>query len=75
MHPIKRYREARGLTQRQLADQIGRSPSFLSHVENGDYLPSTKTLLALSRVLGVPISDLLGDDTRYAFAADRETSA
>lgn len=59
MSPIKRLRLARGYSQSQLADRIGRSPSFVSHVEQGDYQPGRDTLMALSRVLGVTVDELL----------------
>ena len=35
MHPIKRYCEKRGLSQREFADQVGLSEGFISQLIRG----------------------------------------
>lgn len=58
---IKQARDAHGLTGLQLARDIGKVPSFVSRLETGAMkdLPSPEDLHALSRVLGIPVSDMV----------------
>lgn len=44
---VKSFRRARGLSQDAFANQLGRSQSYLSQVENGERTPSPSTLDAL----------------------------
>src|SRR6202022_1435001 len=50
-----------GFTLDQLAARAGLSKAYLSRLESGERQPSVATLLTLSRVLGVPMSVLLGE--------------
>lgn len=54
---IAYYRKLRGMTQEQLAEAIGMSTVFISHVEapNIDRTASLGTLFAIAEVLDVPI--------------------
>ena len=54
---IAYYRKLRGMTQEQLAEAIGMSTVFISHVEapNTDRTVSLGTLFAIAEVLDVPI--------------------
>ena len=53
---IAYYRKLRGMTQEQLAEAIGMSTVFLSHVEAPgiDRTVSLGTLFAIAEVLNVP---------------------
>jgi len=53
---IAYYRKLRGLTQEQLAEQIGCTPAFLGHVEapNINKAISMDTLFDIACVLDVP---------------------
>jgi DNA-binding XRE family transcriptional regulator len=53
---IAYYRKLRGLTQEQLAEQIGRSTAFVGHVEapNIQKAVSLDTLFSIADVLDVP---------------------
>ena len=53
---IAYYRKLRGLTQETLAEQIGRTPAFVGHVEapNIDKAVSLDTLFDIADVLNVP---------------------
>jgi transcriptional regulator with XRE-family HTH domain len=62
--PLKQLREARGLTQAELARRAGLSPITVRRLEDGtgDLLPMTAERLA--RVLGVKAEDLIDPATR-----------
>lgn len=55
---LREVREARGLTQAQLAEAIGVSRKTINTVENGIYVPSTVIALKLAAVLGKPVEAL-----------------
>jgi len=63
---IAYYRKLRGLTQEQLAEDIGRSVSFISQVEANNSLTvkgvSLETLFMISEKLSVPASKLFEED-------------
>ena len=48
---IRRQRKAKGLSQEQLAEQIGVSLSFLGHIERGTRVASVETLARLCKAL------------------------
>jgi len=51
-------REAKGLTQAQLADLIGVSRKTVNTVENGVFIPSTVVALKLAGALDCRVEDL-----------------
>jgi len=55
---VRIAREAKGLTQAQLADLIGMSRKTVNTVENGVFIPSTVVALKLARALGEPVERL-----------------
>jgi ribosome-binding protein aMBF1 (putative translation factor) len=57
--PVKVWREKRGLSQRALAEQAGVSPSYLAEIETGKKPGSADALRKLSRVLAVPMENLV----------------
>jgi transcriptional regulator with XRE-family HTH domain len=61
---IRKIREARGLTQDQLADQADISKSFLSEVENSHRNISSENLLRIARVLGASMDYLMSGETK-----------
>ena len=58
MNKIREARLAKGLTQKQLGELIGVSPT---HVQKWEYglTPNTKNLSKLSQVLGIPMEDII----------------
>lgn len=46
-------RELRGMTKKELADRIGKSPSAMTRIEKGQLRPEIDTLLSLSQELDV----------------------
>lgn len=58
-HPLKVWREYRGLTQKALGDAAGVGKSYISQIENTGKTASTKVLKALALALEVGIDDLV----------------
>ena len=64
---ISRLRKKQGLTQRKLADMLCVSNKTVSKWERGAGYPEITQLIALSKLLGVSIDDLLMGE-RYGIA-------
>ena len=58
-HPIKVWREYRGLTQEALGERAGVGKSYISQLEARSKSGSTRVIKALAGVLGVDMDDLL----------------
>jgi len=56
---IRTVRDARRLTQRQVADGLGKTITFLSLVENGHRGVSMETLNDLEHILKIPAACLI----------------
>lgn len=56
---LRRYREAQGLSARDLAKQVGISHNTYSHYENAQVEPRFSTLIKIATALHVSIDDLL----------------
>ena len=63
---ILKHRTALGRSQVDLADLIGRSQTMVSMYETGQRLPSTQTIAAIAKVLGVSFGEL------YSSADEKE---
>lgn len=61
---IRATRQAAGLSQEKLAERLGLTRQAVTKWETGQSAPSTENLLHLAEVLGVPVTDLLGEDAR-----------
>ena len=59
MRAILEGRDEQSLTQKQLADAMHVSCSLIGHIERGSRKPSLETLVSLSKVLNIPVDDLL----------------
>ena len=57
---IKRLREAKGVTQAQVAKDLYMTPQMLCAVESGIKQPSLNVALALSDYFGVTVEFLVG---------------
>ena len=57
---LKPIREARGITQQELAERIGVRREPLLHLENNRYNPSLEMALKIARVFDLKIEDLFG---------------
>lgn len=52
---LSKIRQSQGMTQRQLAEEIGLSVESVSNLERGIHAPSFDTLEELSRALETPV--------------------
>lgn len=59
---IKAAREAAGLSQRALAEQLGEKQSFVEAYENNRRKPGLEVVLRFARALGLVPCDLLPDE-------------
>ena len=57
---LKPIREARGMTQQELAERIGVRRETILHLENNRYNPSLEMALKIARVFDLKIEDLFG---------------
>jgi DNA-binding XRE family transcriptional regulator len=55
---IKDVRKKKGWTQKQLADAVGVTASFITQVEAGKTFPSYERCVALANVLNLPLDEL-----------------
>lgn len=63
---IKNIRTRVGLTQAQLAEQVGVARVSIVAIENGRFIPTIETALRISQVLEVPLDQIfwLKEDTQ-----------
>ncbi len=59
---LRRLRVEKALTLRVLAEQVGKSESYLSRLEHGQINPSLGTLKRIADALGRPLVHLLEND-------------
>jgi transcriptional regulator with XRE-family HTH domain len=59
---IRAFRKAAGLTQSELAEAVGIEPESINRIENAKLNPSSQTLQATARSLGIKLADLVNDD-------------
>ena len=60
---IKKFREAKGFTQQQLADRVGVERHYISMFECGSRSPNMNLGDALAEALGCSLLELLGRDS------------
>lgn len=56
---IRRYRDAVGLSQQELADRVGIAKSYVSSLELGYRAPNLNLLVKIARSLGVRPGELV----------------
>ena len=66
-------RKAKGLTQAELADALGKPQSFVAKFENGERRIDVVEFVDITAVLGIATSDLLAK-IKPAFAEMRRTA-
>lgn len=55
---IAKLRKRKKITQQELADALGIKRTSLSHLENGLYTPSAKTMKKISDFFQVPLGEV-----------------
>lgn len=60
---LKKYREAKNITQLEIAEIVGVSSATVSKYESGTLEPNIETIKKLSELFEVSIDELLNDDT------------
>ena len=70
VHPVRAWRDHRGLNQGQLAAMIGISRAYLAQIEGGERTGTLEVMARVARALDRPLEDLIasGPDT-FANAA------
>lgn len=58
---VRRLREARGLTQEELAERAEVSATYVGFVERGDNVPTLTIIIQIASALGIRPSELLRD--------------
>ncbi|MGH2939125.1 MAG: helix-turn-helix domain-containing protein [Solirubrobacterales bacterium] len=67
---LRAHREEAGMSLRELARQVGVSPSLISQIEHGKATPSVGTLYAIVSTLNVSLDELFFDGPRGAAAPE-----
>jgi len=57
-HRLRQLREAKGLSQEELAFKVGVHRTYLGGIERGERNPSLKNIAAIANALGVPLAEL-----------------
>jgi transcriptional regulator with XRE-family HTH domain len=63
---LRTLREQRGITQQQLADELGFSQVYLANLELGKKKPNVELLLKLSVLFGVSVDEMIKDDVKLS---------
>jgi len=71
---LRQLRKDRGLTQAELARQIGIQQSDLSRMEKGEYRVSLDNLFKILGVFELDLADFFGDDTKASDAIQQPLS-
>ena len=74
MQNLRRMREAKGLTQKEMAEKLQVSKPTYCHYETGRYEPDIKTILWLSNFFDCSIDYLLGHQSSNIVHLDSFTA-
>jgi transcriptional regulator with XRE-family HTH domain len=71
LHPVRAWREQRGLNQGQLAAMVGISRAYLTQIEGGERTGTLEVMARVARALDRPLEDLIaaGPDNFASAAA------
>lgn len=64
---IRHVRLAKGLTQKDVAYNVGLDPNYIGLIERGQRNPSFTSILKIANGLGITIAELLNDETFVMF--------
>lgn len=68
---IAARRDELGMTRKQLAEATGLSYPYIAQIETGYRMPSTRHQVPLTRVLGMSLDELFGDEETPERSAPR----
>lgn len=68
---VKQRRQALGLDQEDMAEKIGRTRGYVSRLEAGKSGESLRDLIAVAKVLGMKLSELVGETDEALLAEVR----
>lgn len=57
---VKELRESAGWSQIELASRAGIDRKTVNRIENGHFMPSVETLVALGKALGISTDSIIG---------------
>ena len=63
---IKKIREAKGMTAKEVISTVGMGAAMYSRIETGKTEPSLSTLEKIAKALGVALPDFFTDDDKLA---------
>jgi len=63
VHPVRAWRERRGLNQGQLAAMVGISRAYLAQIEGGERTGTLEVMARIARTLDRPLEDLIAAGT------------
>lgn len=72
---VRAWREAHGVTQRELAGRLGMAQPNLARLEGGGVAPTLTTLALLAQRLGVRVTVAPGDDASEILVEDDRPAA
>ena len=71
---LKYLREKRNLSQNKLADMIGVNQTTVARWEDDNRTPNLDNAIDVSKILNIPLPDLIGKDLRLNSPPDEENS-
>lgn len=69
-HVLKELRSSCGMTQKEVADRIGRKQQVIGHWETGYAQPDANTLFTLCNIYGVTVDDAFGFQKNNNFSKE-----
>jgi putative transcriptional regulator len=61
---LRQLRNNKNMTQEQLAEIVGVTPSQISYIESGFRMPSLKVALKISKVFNLPIEKIFSQSNQ-----------
>lgn len=69
---LRALRKQRGLTQEELARELGIWQSHMGYIERGQRTPSLRLAAKISKFFGVPLEEMAGGEDAIPAAADAD---
>ncbi len=69
---IRKLRLEKGISQENVADELGITHSSYSKIERGETDPNLTRLIEIAKILGVPVTDLFIDEVASSVKEPKE---